>query len=149
MYDFKWFYRVNLVDNSLMELTLLPGTVGSCSDLLSHSEIEISNLNWAGVNEGYLTYQTALSIGITEEQIKAVKNLNNQTAIEINQSHTSLLYDFANHEDINSVWDSFSGTEKEEILSYRQALQVIEHNDIFSPVWPSVPLPIVNFYKNK
>lgn len=149
MHAFKWFFRVNLVDDSLIEYTLLPNAVGSCSDLLSRSESEISDLNWAGVGEGFLNRQAALNKGITEEQLIEAKNNSTLSATDINQSYALCLFENANHEDVNNAWESFSDIERSQIVNYRQALQNIEHEDIFNPVWPDSPAVLVNFYKNK
>jgi hypothetical protein len=147
MFKSKWYYRVNFITNSLVEYATLPPQAGNCDNVASRNDTEVSDLNWAGVNEGYLTYQAAMDRGFSEEQLKNVRASQEAAALLLEAQITQLklqLSEAADNDKVNNSWESFSESEKNEIIIYRQQISDIATSDGFIPELPVSPSVLVN-----
>ena len=150
----KWFFYINFDDNSLIKYVQFPLEIEGCTDLRNCNESEIADLNWAGKNQGLLTYEAAVLRGFLEADLTSCRDQARGEALEINTCLHGAWVLTASPEALEGGWETFSDNEKNEIITYRQVLadmvqeNVLVQEDVFNPVWPVPPTVLVNFHKN-
>lgn len=148
LFNTKWYFHINLTDNTVMEYIPLPSHIGEV-DIAALNESQLSNLNIVGINEGFMTESAAIAHGISQEHLEEGRESSKEFAESLNNNFKKSLIEDANHEDVNRAWGRFSDQERSDILSYRQQLSETVITDVFNPVWPEQPEVLVNFYINK
>ena len=144
----NWFFYINFDDNSLIRYTQFPLEIEGCADLKNCDESEIADLNWAGKNQGLLTYEAAVLKGFLEADLASCRDQAREVASDINKGLCGALILTASPEALEGGWETFSDNEKNEIITYRQVLADLVQEDVFNPVWPLSPTVLVNFHKN-
>ena len=144
----KWFFYINFDDNSLIKYVQFPLEIEGCTDLRNCNESEIADLNWAGKNQGLLTYEAAVLKGFLEADLASCRDQAREVASDINKGLCGALILTASPEALEGGWETFSDNEKNEIITYRQVLADLVQEDVFNPVWPVPPTVLVNFHKN-
>ena len=148
LFKTKWYFHINLSDNTVIEYTPLPSHIGEV-EIDGLNENQLSNLNIVGINEGFMTEPAALAHGISQALLNESKERSKEFAESLNNNFKQSLIEIANHEDVNRAWGRFSDQERGDILSYRQQLAEMVTTEVFNPVWPEQPEVLVNFYINK
>lgn len=136
----KWYYRINLADKTAIEYMQIPEVWGNCSGLNAASDETLADMNWAGHNEGFLSAEQALALGVSQSELDKVIPLATEVAKIGLRKKRDVLLNESDKFVTPDRWESYSSEKKAVISNYRQALRnITSSSDVFNCTWPTIP----------
>lgn len=136
----NWYYRVNLETKEIIDYMQVPDVWRNCSGLSSSDEATLADMNWAGHNEGFLTKDAAITLGVSASEFTRTDNLVTEVNKEVVRKKRNILLAQSDKAVLLDRWSTYSDTKKAGITEYRQTLRDITASvNINNITWPALP----------
>lgn len=136
----KWYYRVNLETKEIVEYTRIPDVWNNCTGLSSSDDTTLSDLNWAGHNQGFLSKEAAELIGVPSSEFTRMQTLVNECHKNDIRKKRDILLQQSDKAVMPDRWEAYSLSKKTGISEYRESLRnITDSEDLLNITWPALP----------